>query len=86
MFEADGARLLKAIAMHQSVTVLEDWPSLAPLTPEQEVAFITPGVASLQLPLMLADSGGWNLFDPPTLGEMYADTRRVFAGIAARRD
>lgn len=85
MFGPDGARLLKAIAMHQSVTVLEDWPSLAPLTPEQEVAFIPPGVASLQLPLMLADSGGWNLFDPPTLEDMYADTRRVFVDIAARR-
>ncbi len=85
IFEPDGARLIKAIAMHQSVTVLEEWPSLAPLTAEQEQQFVTPQVASLQRPLMLADSGGWNLFDPPTLLAMYDETRRVFAAIEAAR-
>lgn len=85
MFAGDGGRLLTAIALHQSVTVLVDWPSMAPLTPAQESAFITPAVASLQLPLMLADSGGWNLFDAETLASMYAETRAVFRGIADRR-
>lgn len=85
MFEADGARLLTAIALHQSVTVVADWPSLAPLTEAQENEYITPGVAELQRPLMLADSGGWNLFDPATLGSMYEETRAVFARIAAQR-
>lgn len=85
MLDLDGARLIKAIAMHQSVTVLEEWPSLAPLTPEEEQQFVTPQVASLQRPLMLADSGGWNLFDPPTLLAMYDETRRVFSRISASR-
>jgi hypothetical protein len=30
------------------------------------------------LALTLADSGGWNLFDPPTLEAMYKETRAVF--------
>jgi hypothetical protein len=81
----DAARVVKAIALHQSVTVLAEWPSLAPLDAAQATAFITAEVAALQLPLMLADSGGWNLFDPSTLADMYSETRAVFAGIAARR-
>ena len=28
--------------------------------------------------LTLADSGGWNLFDPRTLEAMYEETRAVF--------
>ena len=84
MFEPDPARLLTAILLHQSVTVVSDWPSLAPLTPAEETTYITPRVAALQLPLMLADSGGWNLFDPGTLRSMYHETRAVFARIASK--
>ncbi len=85
MFAGHAIPLLKAIALHQSVTVVADWPSLAPLTQAEERAYISTDVAALQLPLMLADNGGWNLFDPPTLHSMYAETRAVFSRIAAER-
>lgn len=84
LFEPDAARLLKAIAMHLSLTVVTDWPSPAPMTPAQESELVTADVAMLLLPLMLADSGGWAMFDPPTLARYYAETRTVFGAIDAR--
>lgn len=85
LFEPDAARLIKAIALHLSLTVVADWPSPAPMTASQETALITADLESLLLPLMLADSGGWTMFDPPTLASYYHQTRKVFAAIAARR-
>lgn len=85
MLESDGARIVTAIALHLAITVVGDWPSLAPLDAEQEQALVTPEIAELLQPLMLADNGGWNLLDPATLRSMYAETRAVFARIASGR-
>ncbi len=84
LLEPEGACVVTAIALHSSITVLEAWPARAPISPDEERELVTPAVAALLLPLMLADSGGWNLFDPATLDAMYAETRQVFAGMAAR--
>jgi len=41
------------------------------LTDDQVAAYIDDDVYRLLMTLMLADRGGWNLFDPPTLAAMY---------------
>jgi hypothetical protein len=67
-----------AIALHQSITSLAAWPVKAPLTDDQVMAYVDNDIMRALLVLMLADSGGWNLFDPPTLDSMYKETRAVF--------
>lgn len=66
------------IALHQSITSLAAWPVKAPLTDDQVIAYVDKDLVTTLLPLTLADSAGWNLFDPPTLELMYTETRAVF--------
>ena len=67
-----------AIALHQSITSLAAWPVKAPLSDDQVAAYVDKDILPALLVLMLADSGGWNLFDRPTLDSMYKETRTVF--------
>jgi hypothetical protein len=50
----------------------------APHSRAQIKTATTVEIVPALLALTLADSGGWNLFDPPTLAAMYAETRQVF--------
>ncbi len=72
---------VSAIALHQSITSLAAWPVKAPLTDEQVVAYVDKNIFTVLLVLTLADSGGWNLFDAPTLESMYQETRAVFRAL-----
>ena len=69
---------VSVIALHQSITSLAAWPVQAPLTDDQVMAYVDKDIFTALLPLTLADSGGWNLFDLPTLESMYKETRAVF--------
>jgi hypothetical protein len=69
---------ISVIAMHQSITSLTAWPVKAPLTADEVTAYVDKDNFMPLLVMMLADSGGWNLFDPPTLESMYKETRSVF--------
>ena len=42
------------------------------------MAYVDKDIFPTLLALTLGDSGGWNLFDPPTLESMYKETRAVF--------
>ena len=72
------------IALHQSITSLAAWPVKAPLTDDEVVAYVDRDVIPVLAALTLADSGGWNLFDPPTLEAMYEETRAVFRDLSSR--
>ena len=69
---------VSVIALHQSITSLAAWPVKAPLTDDQVKAYVDKDLIPALLALTLADSGGWNLFDPATLESMYKETRAVF--------
>jgi hypothetical protein len=69
---------VSAIALHQSITSLAAWPVKAPLTNDQVLAYVDEDLFPVLLALTLADSGGWNLFDSPTLQSMYKETRAAF--------
>ena len=70
-----------AIALHQSITTLAAWPVKAPLTDEEVVTYVDMEIYPVLLTLTLADSGGWNLFDRPTMEAMYEETRAVFRNL-----
>lgn len=50
----------------------------SPLTDDQVMAYVDNDIFTSLLALTLADSVGWNLFDPPTLESMYKETRALF--------
>jgi len=72
---------VSVITLHQSITSLAAWPVKAPLTDDQVMAYVDEDIFTALLAMMLADSGGWNLFDPPTLESMYKETRAVFRNL-----
>jgi hypothetical protein len=69
---------ISVIALHQSITSLAAWPVKAPLTADLVIAYVDKDIFTPLLAMILADSGGWNLFDSPTLESMYKETRAVF--------
>ncbi len=81
LFPSPTYQIVASIALHLSVTVLAAWPVPAPLPAGELRHLLEPDVRAVLEPLMLADSGGWNLFDRPTLTAMYAETRSVFREI-----
>ena len=76
---------VSVIALHQSITSLAAWPVPAPLTDAQVAAYVDKDNFTPLLTLTLADSAGWNLFDPPTLESMYKETRAVFRNLPRSR-
>ena len=72
---------VSAIALHQSITTLAAWPVKAPLTDDEVIAYVDDDVFPVLMVLTMADSGGWNLFDQPTLEAMYQETRTVFRNL-----
>jgi len=65
-----------------AITSLSAWPVQAPLTDAQVAACVDANVVAPLLTLTLADTGGWNLLDSPTLASMYKETRAVFRGLS----
>jgi hypothetical protein len=81
MFPEPTRSAVAAIALHQSFTSLAAWPVMAPMSQDEVKHIVDAGMVPALRALMLADSGGWNLFDPPTLEAMYTETRGVFAAL-----
>lgn len=72
--ETSASRILKAILFHQSLPTLVDWTNPVLLTDVELRAFLTPADLDVLLPLLIADSDAWNLFDEPRL-EYLAELR-----------
>jgi len=72
---------VSVITLRQSITSLAAWPVKAPLTDDQGMAYVDEDIFTALLAMMLTDSGGWNLFDRPTLESMYKETRAVFRNL-----
>lgn len=85
LFPEPSRTLVTAIALHQSITSLAAWPVASPMTREDTAAALYPELMEPLLALTLADSGGWNLFEPATLAAMTTETRGVFAGLPGAR-
>ena len=72
--ETSASRILKAILFHQSLPTLVAWTNPVLLTDTELRAFLTPADLDVLLPLLIADSDAWNLFDEPRL-EYLAELR-----------
>lgn len=63
---SSAALIVKTVLLHHSITMLEQYPVSAPLTDRETERYLDREFLT-QLKLMsLADSDGWELFDPPT--------------------
>jgi hypothetical protein len=78
-----ASRILKAVLFHQSLPTLADWTNPVLLTDAELRAYLTPGDLNVLLPLLIADSDAWNLFDEPRLA--YLDELRANAAETRRR-
>ncbi len=85
LFGPGAAVIVKAIALHSSITVVADWPAYAELTIDEERRYVDADLKPVLLGLMLADHGGWNLFEPETLAAYYEETRQVFESLGDPR-
>ena len=73
-----AALIVKTVLFHHSITMLEHYPAVAPLT-ERETGRYLDRELLTQLKLMsLADSDGWELFLPPTRKHYRRLTLAVF--------
>lgn len=79
LFEGRTLVAVKAITLHQSITTLAAWPVAAPLSRAEVTRYVDEPLYPALLALTLADSGGWNLFEPERLASMYRETRGAFA-------
>jgi len=70
-----ASRILKAILFHQSLPTLRAWPNPVLLTDAELCAYLIPDDLEVLLPLLIADSDSWNLFDEPRFA--YLDELRA---------
>lgn len=84
LFGRDAAIVLKSIALHLSVSVVSQWPAPATLSPTEEATYIDSELLPVLGVMVLADSGGWELFDTEMLDAMYEETRAVITRLAHR--
>jgi hypothetical protein len=80
--DASGALIVKAVLLHMSITVVQDWPQAAPLTEAEIEQYVSTPLFPLLQAMMLADNDGWALFDP---GRKEQDRRETLARLAAIR-
>lgn len=73
--ETSASRILKAVLFHQSLPTLINWTNPVLLTDAELRTYLSPGDLGVLLPLLIADSDAWNLFDEPRLA--YLDELRA---------
>ena len=73
-----AALIVKTVLLHFSISVVEEWPQVAPLTETEERQYLDPELLPLLKMMMLADNDGWTLFDPPTRESYRQETLAVF--------
>jgi len=81
--DTPAALIVQAILLHTSITVLQAWPQVAPLSADEEKRYLTPALLPLLKMMMLADNDGWELFNAETQAAFRAETLAVFARLEA---
>jgi hypothetical protein len=61
--ETPASRILKAILFHQSLPTLKAWPNPVLLKDNELYAYLTINDLNVLLPLLVADSHAWELFN-----------------------
>ena len=76
--------IVQAVMLHQSLTVVPEWPNPCSLTEAELSPCISPTLLPLLEAMMLVDSDAWQLFDPATKAKFRQSTLAVFADVRRR--
>lgn len=61
--DSPGTLVTKGVLLHVSLPVDPDYPTLAPLSKREMERYVNAAFFPIIVAMMLADDGGWNLFD-----------------------
>ena len=75
------ALIVQAVLLHQSLTVVPDWPNPGSLSEAELPMCIRPALLPLLQAMMLVDSDAWQLFDPNSKARFRESTLAVFANV-----
>lgn len=88
--ETPAALILKTILFHTSFHEDDEYPTPAPLTDDEIIRYIHPGLIPFSRVMMMADNEGWTLFEPEYRTRFYkaalAFFERVEEMIAAKQN
>lgn len=73
--------ILQTVLLHQSLTVVPEWPNPGSLAAEEQPRWIGPALLPLLEGMMLVDSDAWQLFDPPSKAKFRDCTLAVFGAL-----
>jgi hypothetical protein len=76
-----AALIVQAVLLHQSLTVVPEWPNPGSLAEAEIPSCIRPALVPLLEGVMLVDSDAWQLFDPPSKAKFRECTLGVFATV-----
>lgn len=76
-----AALIVQAVLLHQSLTVVPEWPNPGSLNEAEIPSCIQPALLPLLEGVMLVDSDAWQLFDPASKAKFRAATLSVFATV-----
>lgn len=78
-----AALIVKTVLLHTSITVVSEWPQMAPLSERETRDHVDRELVPLLKMMTLADSDGWSLFDPSTRERYRQETLAVFGELAS---
>lgn len=73
-----AALIVRTVLLHHSISMLEEYPVPAPLTEVETGRYLDRDLLPLLKLMSLADSDGWELFNPPTRERYRQQTLAVF--------
>jgi hypothetical protein len=81
--ETPAALVVKAVLLHMSLDVVQDWPQTAPLTDDAIRQYLDVTLLPLLKIMILADNDAWALFDKATKQRYRTEVLDVFDRIQA---
>ena len=82
---APAALIIKAVLLHLSVNVLDQWSQMNPLTEAEIEQYVDDDLYPLLKMMMLVDNDAWTFFDPAQKAVNRAETLAAFDRIAGNR-
>jgi hypothetical protein len=76
-----AALIVQAVLLHQSLTVVPEWPNPGSLAEADIPSCIRPALVPVLEGVMLVDSDAWQLFDPASKAKFRECTLSVFATV-----
>jgi len=75
---APASLIVKGVLLHMSITVVDKWPQVAPLSEDEITQCVDTDLLPLLRVMMLADNEGWVMFYPEHRTKQYEETVSAF--------